>query len=101
MALTGGAACSGIYFLEGRLQHLPLTVKSLLGGLYITLLELFVGCTVNLALGWQVWDYSHLPFNLFGQICPLYSLFWTLLSLPAFLLCAYLRQRLWERPNQH
>jgi uncharacterized membrane protein len=23
-----------------------------------------------------VWDYSHVPFNIMGQICPMFSLLW-------------------------
>ena len=50
--------------------------------LSVTALELLTGCLVNLGLGWAVWDYSARRFNLWGQICPLYSFLWLLLSIP-------------------
>jgi uncharacterized membrane protein len=31
--------------------------------------EFIVGCWVNLIFKWNVWDYSNLPGNLFGQVC--------------------------------
>lgn len=57
-----------------------LIVQSLIGAVIITVLEFFTGCIVNLWLGWDVWDYSNLPFNLCGQICLYFSLIWILLS---------------------
>lgn len=83
---------SGLLFvLVGRLNdflpwEMPLLLQMLLGGLIITLGELLAGCIVNLWLGWSVWDYSALPFNLWGQICLQYFGFWVLLSCPIILL---------------
>lgn len=31
--------------------------------------EFITGCMVNLWKGWNVWDYSQVPLNLYGQIC--------------------------------
>ena len=31
--------------------------------------------------GWNVWNYSLLPGNILGQICPLFTLLWFLLCL--------------------
>lgn len=42
----------------------------------VLLFEFVTGCIVNLWLGWNVWDYSNLPFNLYGQICLYFSLAW-------------------------
>lgn len=42
----------------------------ILGSCIITVLEFITGCIVNLWLGWNVWNYSNLPFNILGQICP-------------------------------
>ena len=57
-----------------------LVVQSLIGAVIITALEFVTGCIVNLWLGWEVWDYSELPFNLLGQICLYYFALWVLLS---------------------
>jgi len=72
---------------------MPLLYQMLLGGLIITVGELLTGIVVNLWLGWQVWDYSALPGNLWGQICPQYSLIWVLLSGPIIILDDILRWR--------
>jgi hypothetical protein len=47
----------------------------------VTAVELIFGVIFNIILKMRVWDYSHLPFNLFGQICPLYTLLWAGLAL--------------------
>ena len=76
--------------------EMPLVRQMLLGGLIITVGELLTGIVVNLWLGWNVWDYSLLPGNLWGQICPQYSLLWVLLSGPIIILDDILRWR-WYR----
>ena len=55
-----------------------LATRALLGGLAITAGELVVGLGVN--RNFDVWDYRNQRLNFCGQICPLYSLFWMLLS---------------------
>ncbi len=99
MALAGGVSLCGIYFLEGRLGRMPLLLKCLCGGVLITLVELAFGCALNLLLHWDIWDYSDQPFQFMGQICLTYSLLWTALSLPAFLLCARIRRVLGAPPK--
>ena len=58
----------------------------------VTSVEFVVGCIVNLKLGWNVWDYSSQALDLMGQICPLFSLFWLLLSLPLILLAKLMKK---------
>ncbi len=76
--------------------EMPLLHQMLLGGLIITVGELLTGIVVNLWLGWNVWNYTLLPGNLWGQICPQYSLLWVLLSGPIIILDDILRWR-WYR----
>lgn len=83
MALTGGTVLLLLSILYRRAPQLPAPMLYLAGALVITAAELAVGVTVNLYLRWQVWDYSTLPLNLYGQICPLYSIFWYFLCIPA------------------
>lgn len=89
MLLCGGACFTLIYLLSGT--SLPLWAKCLISAIAISLLEFAVGCIVNLVLQWRIWDYSDRPFNLLGQVCPLYSFFWLILSVPAMYLCSLLR----------
>jgi uncharacterized membrane protein len=90
MLLAGGLCFSLLYFLSG-LDTLTIGKKLLLGGLMITTVELLFGILFNLRLGLNIWDYSSRAFNLKGQICALYSLYWFLLCIPALRLCARLR----------
>ena len=92
MALTGGACSATLYALSKPLAKLRLWTKCGIGALVITSYEFIVGCIVNLWLGWRVWDYSSLPGNLLGQICPLFSLIWFFLCAPLFILCRWLRK---------
>lgn len=67
--------------------EVPLWLQALCCAALVTAVELAAGCIINLWLGWDVWDYSNLPGNLWGQICPQYSAIWWVLCLafiPAF-----------------
>lgn len=59
---------------------MPLTAQMFIGCVIITALEFITGCIVNLWLGWDVWDYSDLPYNLLGQISLKSSIGWYFLS---------------------
>lgn len=61
---------------------LPLWLQAVLGGLTITAAELAAGLVLNAWLGLDIWDYSALPFNLWGQVCLQYALLWCVLAGP-------------------
>lgn len=96
MTLTGGACLACIYFLDGILEGERMWKKCFAGCAVITLLEFAVGCVVNLRLGWNVWDYSSRPANIMGQICPSFCAIWFALSVPAFKICDFMRNRLFS-----
>ncbi len=81
MSILGGICLCAIYFVHLSLGQGHLLFKAFLSSVLITQLELICGLIVNVALSLSVWDYSHQAFNLSGQICPLFSFFWFLLSL--------------------
>ena len=81
MMLTGGACVLTIYYINQELAGRPLIFRALLGTVVILVFELAVGLVVNLWFGWAVWDYSDVRGNLLGQICPLFSGAWFVLSL--------------------
>lgn len=89
MIVTGGFCCCLMHLIATRMDE-PLWKKWIMCMAVVTAVEFAVGCAVNLRLGWQVWDYSDLALNLMGQICPLFSFFWFLLSIP----CVYLSRLL-------
>ena len=94
------------FILLGRINEvipwdMPLWLQVLIGTAIITGLEFITGCIVNLWLGWNVWDYSNVPLNVFGQICLPYILLWAPISLAGIILDDCLRYWLFkeERPN--
>ena len=93
MTITGGACLLIMYCHFSAHPDEGMLAKCIYGCTVITSLELLVGCVVNLLLGWNVWDYSSQPLNLFGQICVMFSAFWFLLSVPAAAICEAFRLR--------
>lgn len=91
MILAGALAAILLYGIREHCRSVPLSVRCLLGTAGITLVEFGIGCVVNLWWGLEVWDYSDMPFNLFGQICPTFSVLWFFLCLPAYWLCGQIR----------
>jgi len=97
----------GVCFLVigGINNYLPWSVglvwQALIGGTAVTVIELISGIVLNIWLGLGIWDYSHLPFNVLGQICLLYSLIWVVLSAAGIFLDDYLRWKLYgeQRPK--
>lgn len=59
---------------------MPLALQALVCTILITITEFIVGLILNVWLGLGVWDYSHLPGNILGQICPQFMCVWYLLS---------------------
>ena len=93
MVLAGGLSLS-LLGRCARREERPLWQTWVMGMCVITAVEFVTGCVVNLRMGLQVWDYSRHRFHLMGQICPLFSLCWLLLSIPAVALCRLLRRLL-------
>lgn len=69
----------------------PFFSQVFLGACIVTVLEFLTGCIVNLWLKWNVWDYSNLPGNICGQICPQYFLLWMPVSAIGIVLDDHLR----------
>lgn len=90
MALTGGICFVVIYILNLKNIFSGIMKKCAACSLAITAVEFSVGCIVNLKLKWNVWDYSSIPFNILGQICPVYSVLWFFLAIPLCPFCNYL-----------
>ena len=61
--------------------EVPLWLQALCCAALVTAVELVAGCVINLWLGWDVWDYTAMPGNILGQICPQYSAIWWVLCL--------------------
>ena len=70
MLITGGACVLTMYYMQEWILSQPVVLGALAGAMIITTYEFFVGVLVNLKLSWNVWDYSAMPGNVLGQICP-------------------------------
>ena len=86
MVLLGGLCFLVLRQIGRTLRGMSFLLQCVVGALAITGLEFICGCIVNLWMGLHVWDYSALPFNLFGQVCALYLALWIGLSGVALLL---------------
>ncbi len=80
MVLTGGAVAFTFYLMTPFLLQMNLFAAALVGAVI-----------VNVWFQWDVWDYSALPGNIMGQICPKYTAYWFLICLAFFSLIKYNR----------
>lgn len=102
MPLLGGV----MFVLIGGLnEFIPweMNIESqiVIGCLIVTAAEFVCGVVLNIILGLNVWDYSHLPFNILGQICIPFMGFWLILSAVAILLDDWLRYKLFGEEKPH
>ena len=90
MLLVGGICFLALYYTYAHTK-INTFLKCLLGSLIITTIELISGIIINVKYRLNVWDYSLIPYNLYGQICLLYSIFWAFISYALVFLCKKLR----------
>lgn len=92
MAVLGGL----LFLLIGGINNwipwdMPLCLQAIIGSLLVTGAELIAGVVLNIWLGFGIWDYSGMPFNILGQICPQFTAAWAGLSIVAIVLDDYIR----------
>lgn len=102
MFLVGGLC----FWLIGLINEvipweMPLWQQCIVGTIIITTVEFIAGCIINIWLGWQVWDYSGLPFNLLGQVCLPFSVLWCILAGAGIILDDFLRFWLFREDKPH
>ena len=102
MFLLGGICFIALGLINEVMPwDMPLLLQMFIGGIIITVLELITGCIVNLWFGWNVWDYSELPFNLWGQISLFSSIVWVGLSLVGIVLDDFIRWKFFGEEKPH
>lgn len=95
MFILGGLSLVWVGGLNGFFKRrLPLPVQMLIGSVIITLGEFLCGLIVNVQLNLDVWDYSDMPFNIYGQICLLFTVIWFFFSFIAIKVEDFIRARL-------
>ena len=102
MFILGGLCFTALGLINEVISwDMPLWQQMAIGAGIITGLEFATGCIVNLWLGGGVWDYSRMPGNILGQICPQFFALWMPVSLAGIVLDDWLRYWLFgeERPH--
>lgn len=96
MSFAGGLCMALIYISVNKHPNRPLWLQCVEGCLTITAVEFIIGYIVNYHLNWNVWDYSSLPFNIMGLVCPLYTALWFVLSIPAVFLSKIFKTKIFK-----
>ena len=94
MILTGGTCFAVLYRIFKKIALWSVWLKCITGSAIITLTELIAGYIFNIKMHMKVWDYSRQPLNFHGQICPLYSALWGVLTIPILALCGFISRKL-------
>ena len=75
--MIAGGVCFILFSLVAEvMKGKKLLTKAMICALGVTAVEFVFGVVFNLWLKMDVWDYSHMPLNLLGQICPLFTVLW-------------------------
>ncbi|MBT9617193.1 hypothetical protein GPK43_03565 [Mediterraneibacter faecis] len=102
------AGCGGLCFIicgviNEKSRCMPLVLQQLIAASGITVIEFIFGLILNVWLGLNMWDYSNMPGNILGQICPQFMVLWFFLSAIGIILDDVIRWRLFgeEKPHYH
>lgn len=102
MFLLGGLCFVCIGMINELFEWEVLLLKqALIGAVLITLLEFLTGCIINIKLGWNIWDYSNVPYNLLGQICLPFFFIWILIATVGIILDDYLRYWMFQEKRPY
>ena len=100
-----GGICLVFFAVQGRLVHWedPLWRQVLRCLLFVISMEFITGIILNKWLRLEIWDYSRLPFQLFGQICLPFAIIFSGFCAVGILLRGYLLYWLYgeEKPHYH
>ena len=102
------AVCGGLCFIicgviNERSRCMPLVLQQLIAATGITVIEFIFGLILNVWLRLNMWDYSNMPGNVLGQICPQFMVLWFFLSAVGIILDDVIRWRIFgeEKPHYH
>ena len=76
MVIAGGVCFIVFSLVEEFFSERGILFKAMLCALGVTAVEFIFGVVFNLIFGMGIWDYSNMPLNILGQICPVFSLMW-------------------------
>ena len=84
MMIAGGFCFVLFSIVSEMLKEEGILLKATVCAIGVTAIELIFGVIFNIWLKMGVWDYSNMPFNVLGQICPIFTLLWAVIAI-AFL----------------
>lgn len=100
IAMAGVGAVVGISVgainQSPKFYHMRIVWQSIIGVIVTLVIELVSGIFLNMVLGLGIWDYSHMPLNILGQICLSYAILWLPLMPFAFWLNDLLCWSFWR-----
>ncbi len=98
-----GGICFVFFAVQGRmvLWQDPLWLQLARCMVFVTSMEFITGIIVNKWLLLNVWDYSRLPLQLFGQICVPFIIIFSGLAAVGIILSGYLMHWLYQEPKPH
>ena len=76
MLFAGGLCFLAFSIISERMKSLPLLIKAFTAAMATTAIEFVFGLIFNIIFRMDVWSYSDMPLNLFGQVCPTFTLLW-------------------------
>lgn len=76
MMIAGGLCFIIFSLVAEKFEGKHILIKASICALGVTAVEFVFGILFNLILKMNVWDYSNMPLNILGQICPLFTLMW-------------------------
>lgn len=102
------AGCGGLCFiicgvLNEKDRCMPLVFQMAIAAFGITAIEFVFGLILNVWLDLGMWDYSNMPGNILGQICPQFMVLWFFLSAVGIILDDLIRWKMFgeEKPHYH
>lgn len=102
MGILGGICFIFIGLINNVLGfQTSLLLQMLISAVIITVLEFLSGLLLNVYLGLNIWDYSHLPFNIMGQVCLPFFVIWFFLSPLAIFADDFIRWKFFHESKPH
>lgn len=102
MFIVGGFCFLSVGLINELFEwDMPLIRQMLIAAVWVTIIEFDAGIILNGGYKLNIWDYSNMPFNIWGQVCLPYTILWFFLSLPAIILDDYLRYWIFGEDKPH
>lgn len=100
-----GGLCFIFIYIQGKIVCWKdsLVLQTLRCITFVTAMEFITGIIVNKWLQLGIWDYTSMPFHLFGQICLPFAIIFSGLCIVGILLSSHLAYWIYgeEKPHYH